>query len=426
MVKLGKRSYVITIVGYGGVGAYNNTFEVDVLNTNSFTIDTPYLDNDGVRGTWRRGRPFALNSSNGETLYLLEADGSGNPTKFVDVVDFAAARAGETLGRWPNGGGTGTLVTMTANSLGAVNAPAKVGPVIISEVMYQPTSAPENSFEFVEICNAGSVTETLENWRLRGGVDFDFTASHSLAPGEVLVVVGFDPVADPASTTNFRNLYGIAAGVALVGPWTDGPLQNDAGTVRLQRPDVPPPGDPLFFPQVTEDEVRYLATAPWPLSAAGGGDSLQRANSTLFGNFASSWNASLPNPGSKLSNYTDYATFRDLTFGPGNPPGSGELDDFDFDGLVNAVEYALGLNPLVFDVSLHPNPIAEGGDLTLSYNKNTLLGDVTYQVEYSVDLQTWSPLADVLVSSANSIEVRKARITMVPNTRIFLRIRIDH
>ena len=71
----------------------------------------------------------------------------------MDVVEFAAARASEALGRWPNGGGSETLVSMTATTFGSMNAPAQVGPVIISEVMYHPVATPENSFEYVELFN---------------------------------------------------------------------------------------------------------------------------------------------------------------------------------------------------------------------------------------------------------------------------------
>lgn len=128
---------VITISGYGGIGAYNDTFEVTVLNANSFTIPVPFLDNHGTKGTYTSGEPFAL-SSQGDDVWLLEGDASGKLLKFVDRVEFAAAFNGDTLGRWPNGAGTGTLVTMTANTIGSSNSGPLVGPVAISEVMYHP------------------------------------------------------------------------------------------------------------------------------------------------------------------------------------------------------------------------------------------------------------------------------------------------
>jgi len=413
---------VITISGYGGIGAYNNTFEVTVRNADSFTIPVPFLDNHGTRGTYTSGEPFAL-SAQGDDVWLLEADDTGKLLKFVDVVEFAAARNSEALGRWPDGAGSGTLVSMTANTLGSVNAPAQIGPVVISEVMYHPIAAPENSYEYVELRNSGSLSENLANWRLRGGVDFDFAATHFLAPGGILLVVGFDPVADPVSTDHFRSHYGIDAGVLLLGPWADGPLRNDNGTVRLQRPDNPLPAVPLFYPQVTEDEVHYLAIAPWPTNPAGGGEALQRLNSSLFGNFPTSWGGREPSPGaSELS----YASFRELTFGPGSPPGSGELEDFDLDGLLNIVEYALGLNPLLLDAALAPSPVMDGNELTLTFPRNTLLGDVRCAAEFSTDLVTWTPLLDIPVPSDNFIEMRQASITTAPYPRLFLRIAVTY
>ena len=144
---------------------------------------------DGEVDTTLRGAPFALSSS-GEDVWLLEGDANGKLLKFVDRVEFAAAFNGETLGRWPNGAGTGTLISMTANTLGSLNTGPMIGPVLISEVMYHPEVTIEDDLEFVEICNSGTTTENLANWRLRGGADFDFTAAHSLEPGGLLVVVG--------------------------------------------------------------------------------------------------------------------------------------------------------------------------------------------------------------------------------------------
>ncbi|MDE0594093.1 MAG: lamin tail domain-containing protein [Roseibacillus sp.] len=413
---------VITISGYGGIGAYNDTFEVTVPNANSFTIPVPFLDNHGTKGTYTSGEPFAL-SSQGDDVWLLEGDASGKLLKFVDRVEFAAAFNGDTLGRWPNGAGTGTLVTMTANTIGSPNSGPLVGPVVISEVMYHPDATIEDNLEYVELCNTGSVTENLVNWTLRGGVDFEFTAAHELAPGDILVVVGFDPVVEANATSAFRATYGIDASIPLMGPWTDGPLNNDTGTVRLQRPDVPSPGDPTNFPQVTEDEVIYFNTTPWPEDADGNGESLNRTGLDLFGNFSASWNATGPTPGVKRF---DYASYRDLTFGPGMPPGSGELEDFDIDGIPNLIEFALGLDPLVFDANLLPGVVVEGGSLSISYNRNNLLSGITYQVQVSTDLITWNPVPDVLVSTQNFIEVRKASVPTSPNGRQFMRIAITH
>ena len=405
----------ITIEGYGGTGEYNDTFEVIVTGANTFTIDAPFLDNDSTKGNWIFGRPFGLSSSRGETLWLLETDPSGRPIKFIDRVDFAAAFNGEALGRWPNGAGTGTLISMASNTLDFENLAPQIGPVLISEVMYHPDVPTEDNFEFVEICNTGTITENLDHWRLRGGTDFDFTSSHSLAPGGLLVIVAFDPITEPAKATAFRAEYGIDGTIPLVGPFTDGPLGNDTGTVRLQRPDSPPAGEPTFYPQVTEDEVIYQNLAPWPLDADGNGDSLNRLGPSYFGNFAASWIDNFPSPGGKFLTYESWST----AWGVG-----GELLDPDLDGIVNLIEFALGLNPTASDSNATGNPVVEGGNLTLTFTRNLLLSGVTSVVQSSPDLENWTDVPDSLVSSSNFNEVRKASVTMVPNQDRYLRLKI--
>ena len=411
----------ISIEGYGGVSAYNGTWQVTVIDTNTFTIETPFLDNHVTKGAWAKGRPFGLSAARGETLWLLETDPSGKPLRFVDVVDFAASFNGETLGRWPNGAGSGTLISMTADTMGSVNTGPQIGPVIISEVMYAPVTVPEDFFEFVEICNTGTGTENLANWKLRGGADFDFTASHSLPAGGVLVVVAFDPVANSAAAEAFRSEYNIDAGILLVGPFTDGPLGNLSGTVRLQRPDSPPSGDPTFYPQVTEDEVNYSSETPWPVGAAGNGSALARLPGGLFGNFSTSWTAEPGTPGGKL---LDYDFWSEGFFGPGTPAGSGEADDFDGDGVPNLIEFALGMNPLVGDPELLPKFIVEGNQGTMTFGRDLLLKDLIYVIEYSEDLVQWDPATDVLISTNDFVETRKATVNLPGGSKFFMRLKV--
>lgn len=408
----------ITIEGYGGTSDYDGTWEVTVIDASSFTIDTPFLDNDPTRGKWIQGRPFGLSASNGESLWLLETDSLGRPLKFVDKVEFAAAFKGESLGRFPDGAGNGTLVSMEPNTFGSQNSDAQIGPVVISEVMYFPSGASEETLEFIEICNAGTTTENLANWRLRGGADFDFTANHTLAPGAVLVIVAFDPVTNSTAADNFRTNYGIDAEIPLVGPFVDGPLGNVSGTVRLQRPDTPSPGDPTFYPQVTEDEVRYLATAPWP-DAADNGASLNREGSQLFGNFDTSWSALAPTPGGKRNSYDSW---QESWFGSGSPANSGFDEDFSRDGVTNGIAFALGLNPLEQNHSRMPGFTIREGNAVLTYERDLLLSGLTYRAEYSVDLQSWHAASESVVSEDNYRETVEASVPISLESNLFMRL----
>lgn len=406
---------VVTISGYAGIGNYNQTFEIIVQDANSFVIETVFLDDHSTKGTWTPGRPFALSGDRGDALWFLETGEDGFPTRFVDAVKFDAARSGESLVRWPDGAGYPELLSASSNSFGSENAAPQIGPVIISEVMYAPQGG--DLMEYVEIVNTGTETENLANWRLRGGADFNFTSDHELAPGGVLVVVAFDPTT--ADHVTFRSHYGIDAGVVLVGPFTDGPLGDDAGAVRLQRPDENPPGEPAFFPAVTEDEIRYENVAPWPVEAAGSGASLHRGSSAGFGRFATSWSAADPSPGSRPQSGLTYEAWRSAQFGA-EVLNTGPLEDFDRDGFANLLEFALGWNPRESGGSLVP--VIEDGMLTLTFQRDPSASGLTVRVEISQDLASWTAVPDEVVGMAGELEVRKASVAIGESSDLFLRL----
>jgi hypothetical protein len=66
-----------------------------------------------------------------------------------------------------------------------------------------------------------------------------------------------------------------------------GSLSNTGDRLRLERPDTPPPDDPLVIPYVTVDEVTYDDQTPWPMPVAG--DPIIRRASMFFGNDGNLW-----------------------------------------------------------------------------------------------------------------------------------------
>ena len=67
----------------------------------------------------------------------------------------------------------------------------------------------------------------IRDWRIRGGVDFDFAANTVMAPGATLLVVSFDPT-DPTNADlleAFRTEYRLTAATQIVGGYT-GKLDN--------------------------------------------------------------------------------------------------------------------------------------------------------------------------------------------------------
>lgn len=396
---------LITIDGYGGFSDFNSSFEVKVINDNTFVIDALFLDNHPTKGNWQKGRSFGISGSNGDDLWLLETDSEGNPVAFIDHVELAAAAPDTTLGRWLDGMGYDTLVTMTQPTAGGSNSGPVLGPVYLSEVHYAPSG--NDAFEFVEITNQGGTPVALDQWRLRGGLDFDFTTDHSLAPGSSIVIVTFDPAVDTAIASGFRNAFGIDESVTLIGPATDGPLDNLEGTVRLQMAGAAPE-----FGQITLDEVRYSSESPWP--AASGSLSLTRNVSLGFGNFASSWNGAPPTPGTVIEgeSYQSWAS--------ANNVGAEELDD-DGDGLSNLLEFAMGTDPKVSNEL--PALVISGSTGTIDFTSHLGRSGFNLEFQTSPDLKIWTTQSTTATGVVDSIQTNQYSVDLSTTGELFWRLR---
>lgn len=76
-----------------------------------------------------------------------------------------------------------------------------------------------------------------------------------------------------------------------------------------------------------------------------------------------------------------------------DPAVSGPNADPDRDGIPNLIEYALGLDPRVpTEAALPPVSVTET-DWSYTYSRPIDRSDLTYTVEYSVDLVNWSPVS---------------------------------
>lgn len=363
---------------------------------------------------------FALSSTNGDDVYLIQAEPDGTLLKFIDDVEFGAAAPGVPLARVPNG--TGPLVPTVNLTLGTSNSTPLFGPVLVTEIMYHHPSNDPN-LEFIEICNNGMATENLANWTLRGGVDFNFNTTHQLAPGEVLVLVGFDPT-DTGLDAAFRNAYNISSSVTLVGPWTDGNLSNGGDDFRIQRAGSPPADDPSLFPQYIEDYIEYDDDAPWPLTPDGSGDSLNRFAATEFGIFNTSWLAQTPTPGDK-NLASDYESWAQIFFN--DPASSSPAADPDDDGFSNLLEYTFGGNPLINDSSsIIPLEMQiNGSTIELTFQTNLSRSDVTLILESSSDLITWETVPSTTLDTAGFIETRGANLPFNSAEKEFFRIQVS-
>jgi hypothetical protein len=330
-------------------------------------------------------KDFALSGARGDDVWLMEADASGNLLGFVDHVDFGAAINGESFGRWPDT--LGDLYPMTSLTPGGANSPPRVGPVIISEIMYNPPDpdgvggVDPDDLEFIELYNPtlsaiplAAFTDNphgpgqyFADWRLRGGVDMEFDAGVTIAAEGLLVVLSFDPD-DPANATrvaDFRTYYGIDAGVPLAGGY-GGNLNDYGERIKLQRPDSPPLLEPDYVPHLFEDQANYDDQAPWATSPDGLGDSLQRVPITGWGDDPASWIGAAPDPGA-------YAVYDNAPV-VDTPVGGVIVDEDSGDSVLDlsATFHDPDLDLLTLSVTGNTDPgmvtaSMDGTDLTLSY-----------------------------------------------------------
>jgi len=242
------------------------------------------------------GAGFGLSKA-GEEVILSYLPGTFED-RIVDSLSFKAQRENTSLGRYPDGGTYWLFMEPSRDSANGNPLPD----VAIDEIMYHPEV--ETDDEYIELRNPTASRILMANsegaWRLDGAVEVTFDDSISIPSGGRLIVVGFDPQTEADRLTTFMVSYHtglLTPGVDIVGPWL-GSLSNAGERLALERPlPADQPDDPISWGIV--DEVIYADVAPWPESADGGGDVLQRIHTDAHfsGNDPSNWEATLPTPG---------------------------------------------------------------------------------------------------------------------------------
>jgi len=296
-----------------------------------------------------QGLDFNL-SSLGDDVYLFSGDASTNLTGYVHGVPFGAAANGVSFGRLLNSVGMEDFVAMSRLTLGTNNSRPRVGPVVITEIMFHPPLAGTNEnyeAEFIELQNVTDTNVPLysasfptNTWKLGNGVSHLFPTNLTLPVGGRLLVVSFDPVTNPTALATFRATYSVDTNTPVFGPWA-GRLNNAGESIELKFPDRPELDG--FVPYVMVEKVSYLPIAPWPSTAAGTGNSLQRASLLQYANDPVNWFAALPTAGT-LSDQTS--------------------QDVDEDGMPDIWEMASGTDPYTHDANLDPDE-----DRSINYNE---------------------------------------------------------
>jgi len=245
---------------------------------------------------------FAL-SELGETVYLCSGSGGDLAGGFCTKEDFKASEDDVSFGRYTKSAAAGydvDFVSMAFASSGSANGSPKVGPVVITEIMYHPPN-PNSYAEYVEIKNISGTTVSLEDWRLTdesGGIEYYIPSGTSLNSNEYLLLV--------KNQVAFEGEFG-SVGVTVL-EWLGGRLNNAGEKIQISKPGTPEPSG--FVPYIRVDRVNYSDGShgenfrelgyndPWPMAPDGTGQSLHRVVNGNYGNDVANWQATAPSPGS--------------------------------------------------------------------------------------------------------------------------------
>jgi len=225
-------------------------------------------------------------SEMGDSAYLSSGGASTNLTSYRTSVDFGPAERSTSFGRYTRSDGVVDFTSMSDLTRNASNAYPKVGPVVISEIMYNPSAGGK---EYVELHNITSSNIPLfdlqfgqptNTWKLTGGLEYVFPTNTWINTNEYILIVG-------VAADEFRMTTGLTnPAVRIFGPGS-GQLGNGGDVVRLKKPVAQ---DTHFeVPYVLIDEVDYGDNTPWPTLADNGGASLERVNCTAYGNDPTNW-----------------------------------------------------------------------------------------------------------------------------------------
>jgi hypothetical protein len=251
---------------------------------------------------------FAL-SENGETVYLSSGLGGELAGGYSEEEDFGASERDVAFGRYYKAStDTYNFVAMSSNTPNSVNAYPKVGPVVISEIMYHPQN--NGDAEYVELLNITSSSVTLydfaenEPWKFADndtdGIEIYFPAGTpvTIDPNERILLV--------RNLVDFESEFSAPVSTQIF-QWYDGKLGNGGDKIQLSKPgDIDPNTGQRCYIRV--DRLHYsdgshpedfpqLPNDPWPTEPDVNGDSLTRTVLSDYGNDVANWHAASPTPG---------------------------------------------------------------------------------------------------------------------------------
>lgn len=255
--------------------------------------------------------------------------------------------------------------------------------LVISEIMYHPDG--DSTAEYIELHNISEATLSLSGFRFTKGIDFDFPDDTEIEPGGYLLITG--------DRQAFERVYGL--NLPIVGEWEQGDRLSNAGeNLKLSYG----AGIPII-------DFSYETEAPWPTAPDGKGSSLQLANlhSGVDHTNPAQWKASIQpggTPGKSNGNsleewLTSYGLIE-----------SNLEEDPDNDGLPSLLEYSLGSNPNVADVSSIMTITYTEANVTLATRVDLGATGVEVSAQFSTNLKAWETINSPAINSTSPTELK--------------------
>lgn len=218
--------------------------------------------------------PFGL-TEYGESVYLTAVDANDAFTGFIASATFPATANGISVGRHTTSRGV-DFVPLREPTFGenGANASPLVGPLVINEIMYNPTGG---GSEFLEFKNISAAPLDVSGWII-SGASFAFPTGTTLPAGGLALLLK----TNTTTVAAFRAANNVPAIVPIFEH--DFALENEGEALRIEKPNVPDTEAPILI-----ERVRYNDKAPWPTEADGEGPSLERFSATEYGNDPVNW-----------------------------------------------------------------------------------------------------------------------------------------
>jgi len=239
------------IVTLAQLNANWENFEAELIKVPNVTFTSP-------SGNFANGviYPVTDNSSTGANFRTTFYD--------VDYINTPVPVVTEDIVVIPNSRVDGDHITSRSLADFMYNSSNNI---LITEIMYNPPDGGNDTIEFIELYNSGTVGVNLKDWYFSKGITYVFP-DYTLAPNSYYLVA--------RESASMLNTFGVTC-----SQWTEGFLDDS--------------GEPIVLKDAigqVKDSVYYLPTAPWPTEPNNGGPSLTFCNTTLDNSLGENWSAS--------------------------------------------------------------------------------------------------------------------------------------